>query len=157
MSDAESEDPLVAIVLDFLPHGRADDDRPQYQKSPVAYAMGTDEFQLFELQVDPDASVGIDDRVAVDPPDDRVTRVRPVGYEDLSGGAQSELEYVVEDMVEEEAERFVDFYNDARAITTRLHSLNLLPGIGEKLRNGILDERKRKPFDGFEDLSERVS
>ena len=35
--------------------------------------------------------------------------------------------------------------------------MNLLPGIGKKLRNTILDERKRKPFESFEDLHERVS
>jgi putative nucleotide binding protein len=35
--------------------------------------------------------------------------------------------------------------------------LNLLPGIGKKLRNNILDARKRGPFESFEDLEERVS
>ncbi|MFC7175521.1 DUF655 domain-containing protein, partial [Halosegnis marinus] len=45
----------------------------------------------------------------------------------------------------------------AQPITLRLHQLNLLPGIGKKLRNDILDERKRKPFESFEELTERVS
>ena len=79
-----------------------------------------------------------------------------VDYDDLPGGAQSELEYVVEDLVDEEAGRFVDFYNDAQPITLRLHQLNLLPGIGKKLRNAILDERKREPFESFADLEDRV-
>ncbi|MFB6176601.1 MAG: DUF655 domain-containing protein, partial [Halobaculum sp.] len=39
----------------------------------------------------------------------------------------------------------------------RLHQLNLLPGIGKKLRNNILDERKRGPYESFEDLEDRVS
>ena len=51
----------------------------------------------------------------------------------------------------------MDFYNDAQPITLRLHQLNLLPGIGKKLRNSILDERKRKPFEDFDDLTERVA
>ncbi|MFB6297765.1 MAG: DUF655 domain-containing protein, partial [Salinirussus sp.] len=50
-----------------------------------------------------------------------------------------------------------DFYNEAQPITLRLHQLNLLPGIGKKLRNSILDERKRRPFGSFDDLESRIS
>jgi putative nucleotide binding protein len=158
MSDADSEDSdaVEAVVLDFLPHGRADDDRPQYQKEPVAYAVGDAEFRLYALQPEEDVALGIDDRIAVDPMADTLARVREVDYEDLSGGAQSELPYVVEDVVESDTERFVDFYNEAQPITLRLHQLNLLPGIGKKLRNSVLDERKREPFESFEQLEERV-
>jgi len=58
--------------------------------------------------------------------------------------------------VADNEQRFVDFYNEAQPITLRLHQLNLLPGIGKKLRNGILDERKRRPFGSFDDLEARV-
>ena len=158
MSDADSDDaePVTAVVLDFLPHGRADDDRPQYQKEAIAYAVGDAEFRLYELTLEEDVALGIDDQVSVDPTEEGIARVREVDHEDLSGGARSELEYVVEDLVEAEEERFVDFYNEAQPITLRLHQLNLLPGIGKKLRNSILDERKREPFADFEDLAERV-
>ncbi|PSQ16102.1 DUF655 domain-containing protein [Halobacteriales archaeon QS_8_69_26] len=148
-----------AVVLDFLAHGRSDDDRPQYQKSPVAYALGTGDFRLYEFTADRDADVGIGDRVVVEPAGERdpvVETLREVDYGGLSGGAQSELEYAVEDLVAENERRFVDFYNDAQPVTLRLHQLNLLPGIGKKLRNGILDERKRKPFESFEELTDRV-
>ena len=163
MTTAESGDsgddaPREAVVLDYLPHGRADDDRPRYEKSPVAYALGIDGFGLFEATLSDDADVSIGDRVVVSPAAAReaVTAVRRVDHDELSNGARSELEYVVEDVIESDERRFVDFYNDAQPITLRLHQLNLLPGIGKKLRNTILDERKRKPFESFEDLDERV-
>ena len=164
MTDAADDDdgdvsPVYAVVLDYLPHGRADDDRPRYQKSPVGYALGEENFRLVELTFDDDADVGIGDRVGIAPASarDHVDRLRDVAFEDLSNAARSELEYVVEDIVDRHEERFVDFYNDAQPITLRLHQLNLLPGIGKKLRNNILDERKRGPFESFEDLEERVS
>jgi putative nucleotide binding protein len=164
MTTAESGDsgddaPREAVVLDYLPHGRADDDRPRYEKSPVAYALGIDGFGLFEATLSDDADVSIGDRVVVSPAAAReaVTAVRRVDHDELSNGARSELEYVVEDVVESDERRFVDFYNDAQPITLRLHQLNLLPGIGKKLRNNILDERKRGPFESFDDLEERVS
>jgi putative nucleotide binding protein len=163
MTDSADDDGDVsathAVVLDYLPHGRPDDDRPQYKKSPVAYALGEADFRLVELVLADDADVGIGDRLVIEPPSasDDVDRIRDVDFEDLSNAARSELEYVVEDVVDRNERRFVDFYNDAQPITLRLHQLNLLPGIGKKLRNNILDQRKRGPFESFEDLEERVS
>ncbi len=161
MSEADSDDTDVrrAVVLDYLAHGLSDDGRPQYQKSPAGYALGIDDFQLYQVAFDEDERLTIGSEVVVEPAEERdvVTDLSRVEYEDLSSGAQSELEYVVADIVEEYEERFVDFYNEAQPITLRLHQLNLLPGIGKKLRNSILDERKRKPFESFEELSERVS
>lgn len=160
MSDAESGDDAPdserrAVVLDTLPNGRPDDDRPPYQKSPLAYALVESDFRLVELTLTDEADIGFSDRVELDATD--VESVRTVDYEGLSSAARSELEYAVEEAIERDETRFVDFYNDAQPITLRLHQLNLLPGIGKKLRNSILDERKRKPFESFEELKERVA
>jgi putative nucleotide binding protein len=161
MSEADSDETDVrrAVVLDYLAHGLSDDGRPQYAKSPAGYALDVEEFELYQIAFDDDARLTIGTEIVIQPREARevVVDCQRVEYADLSSGAQSELEYVVEDLIEENEERFVDFYNDAQPITLRLHQLNLLPGIGKKLRNGILDERKRKPFESFEELSERVS
>jgi len=150
-------DVSTAVVLDYLPHGRADDDRPQYQKPQLAHAVDGASFALYELVLHEKAAITIGDRVAVDPPHDDVEEVRPIDYDDLSGGAQSELEHVVAEIIEEEEGRFVNFFNEAGAITLRLHQFNLLPGIGDKLRDAIIDERKREPFESLSELEERVS
>lgn len=146
----------TAVVLDFLPHGRTEDDRPQYQKEPLAYVLDRDDFSLYELIMTSATDVSIGDSINIYD-DEHIQRVSEIDYGDLSGGASSELEYVIEDIVEENEQEFVDVYNDAQPITLRLHQLNLLPGIGKKLRNNILDERKRKPFESFEDIESRIS
>ncbi|WP_255195847.1 DUF655 domain-containing protein [Halorarius litoreus] len=159
MSDPGSGETVDAVVLDYLPTGRPDDDRPQYQKDPLAYALGTEDFRLYELVLDEDAHVLVGDRLVVEPKEAR-EEVVDFDYVDVSGlssAARSELEYAVNALIDEDEQRFVDFYNDAQPITLRLHQLNLLPGIGKKLRNTILDERKRKPFESFEEVEERVS
>ena len=160
MSDDERDDSDgtrgQAVVLDFLPHGRAEDDRPQYQKQPVAYALDTAEFVLYEMIVEDGADIAFGDYFDLYNAD-FAERVNEIDYEDMPSGARSELDYAVEDVVEENEQRFVDFYNDAQPITLRLHQLNLLPGIGKKLRNTILDERERQPFESFDDLKSRVS
>lgn len=159
MTDDESDDTAgtgTAVVLDFLAHGRTEDDRPQYQKQPLVYAIDREDFALYELVMEDDAGVSIGDRVDIYD-GESIQRVNQVDHEDLPSGASSELEYAIEDIVEEDAQRFVDFFNDAQPITLRLHQLNLLPGIGKKLRNNILDERKRKPFESYDDLEDRIS
>lgn len=156
MSEQNGEQ-VPAVVLDYLPHGRTEDDRPQYQKPALAYALGVEEFRLFEVTLEEDVSFTITDRIDANRSNELVADVREIDYGDLPGAAQSELEHAIRDVVESDQERFVGFYSDAQPITLRLHQLNLLPGIGKKLRNNILEERKRKPFESFDDLEERVS
>ncbi|WP_049986942.1 DUF655 domain-containing protein [Halobellus rufus] len=158
-SDAEETEVRYAVVLDHLPHGRADDDRPRHRKSPLAYVIGERDFRLFEVTLTDDADVSIGDRVVIGPTEARdvVSGFKQVMYDDLSNTATAELEYAIEEIVDANERRFVDFYNDAQPITLRLHQLNLLPGIGKKLRNNVLDQRKRGPFESFEELEERVS
>ncbi|WP_211312083.1 DUF655 domain-containing protein [Halarchaeum salinum] len=156
MSD-DSADGTEAVVLDVLRHGRSGDDRAAFRRGQVGFAVGTEEFELYEFLMADDSDVSIGDRVRVAPDADAdLDRVSTVTYDDLSGGAQSELEYVVEELVEANPEPFLDFYNEAGAVSLRLHQLNLLPGIGDTLRDKILDERKRGPFESFADLADRV-
>jgi len=161
MSDSAgsgAEDREVAVVLDILAHGRSDADEPQYRRSPVAYAVGEQRFGLFELTLAEDADIGIDDHITIRPDfDEGINRGHQIDYDGLTDGARSELEYVIEEIVEADESRFVDFFNEAQPVTLRLHQLTILPGIGDKLRDAILQERKRKPFETFEELEDRVS
>ena len=149
--------PRTAVVLDVLPHGRADDDRPRYRKSPLAQALGTEGYRLYELVLEDGGSLPIGDEVTVDPPAEPIEVARGLDYDDLSGGARSELEPVVGELVEADEAGLVEFFNEAGPVTLRLHQLNLLPGVGEKLRDTILDQRKRRPFEDLDDLQARVS
>jgi len=154
----DDESTTYAVVLDYFPHGRSDDNRPQYQKEPLAYALTEESFDLLALTLTDDADINIVDRVAVDPADETaIATVEQIEFNELSSSAVSELEYAIEAIIDDDEGRFVDFYNEAQPITLRLHQLNLLPGIGKKLRNNVIDERKRGPFESFEELSERIS
>ncbi len=147
-----------AVVLDHLPHGRHEDGRPIYKKEPIALALGEKFLTLvelvprkgFELKPHERVYIGKEQRKNIEYIKRRIT------YKELSSAAKSELPYVVEDIVNRNERRFLDFFNTAQAISTRLHSLELLPGIGKKIMWEILDERKKKPFESFDDLTKRV-
>jgi len=162
MTDPETDAPAaddgpVVVLLDVLPNGRPDDDRPQYRKSPVAYGLGTDAFRLYELTLDEEADVSVSHRLALDGP--AVGRYREVSFDDLTRNAAAEIEYAVEDTSSRamRSGSSLLLHDEAGPITLRLHQLNLLPGIGKQLRNKVLDERKRGPFESFEEVSERVT
>lgn len=155
MSHAEQE-AATAVVLDYLAHGRTDEGRPRYEQAPLAHALGVSQFRLYELILEADASVSIGEELAVRPPEPPIEEFRQLTYDDLSSGAEAELEYAVEELIERYEDRFVAVYSEAQPITLRLHQLNLLPGIGDKLRDDILDARKRGPFTDFENITERI-
>ncbi|MDN7025245.1 DUF655 domain-containing protein [Methanoculleus sp. FWC-SCC1] len=147
-----------AIVIDFLPKGYASDPRPVYKREPVVLAVGTDQFKLLELVPKAGVDVQIYDQVYIgDAERDTIERVkRRIGYDDLTHTAKMELPFAVETIVKEHEERFVEFFNKSISITPKLHMLHLLPGIGKKLMWEVIEQRNKKPFESFADISQRI-
>ena len=143
-------------ILDYLPKGRPDDPR---RRDPVAYGLGEKNFVLLELVPKHNVNMLVGDRynVTTDPagPIDHVRgRVR---YEEMTHAAQSELPFIIEQAVKAQEERFMKFFNDAGPISTRMHMLELLPGLGKKLMWAILEEKKKGgPFKAFAEMDTRV-
>ena len=79
-----------------------------------------------------------------------------MNYDDVSSSAQSELYAVVENIVTNNESKFVEYLNNARPLTPRIHALELIPGIGKTYMKTMLEERDRKKFESYEDLQERV-
>jgi putative nucleotide binding protein len=93
--------------------------------------------------------------VGTSPPDIDHVR-RRVGYEDLTSAARTELAPALEKIVRANAPRYLRFFNEAPAVSRRFHLLELLPGIGKKTMQAILDERGRAPFASFEEIDSRL-
>ncbi|MGC9444884.1 MAG: DUF655 domain-containing protein [Candidatus Methanospirareceae archaeon] len=149
---------IYARILDFLPYGHLEDARPVYQKKPLAQALGEDQFVLIELSPKKDKTFELYERVYIgegerEKIDHVIKRLR---YEELTPTAKVELHYVLAIVVQENEERFIKAFNNAKPITTRLHTLDLFPGIGKKLMWAIVEERKKSEFVSFEDLTKRV-
>jgi putative nucleotide binding protein len=147
----------VARVLDYLPYGRTPDTR-SYQKQPLVQAVGETNFVLMEMTpkegVVPVAGtrvyIGSGSRDVIDHVNRRIE------YIELSNSAKLELPFEIQTIVLEDEPRFIRYFNEAGPITTRMHALELLPGIGKKLMWAVLTERKKGPFKSFVDLTERV-
>ena len=153
---AEKEE--FAYILDYLPYGRSDDSRPMYQKKPLVQGLGEKHFVIMEMIPKENVVPKAQDRVYIGERDrpviDHVRR--RISFNDLTHGAQMELPAAIEKIILADEKRFLLFYNEAYPITTRLHMLELLPGIGKKLMWGIIDERKKGKFASFKELVDRV-
>ncbi|GBF36079.1 DUF655 domain-containing protein [Methanofervidicoccus abyssi] len=147
-----------AYVLDFLPYGYPEENIPIHQRKPVAQGFGEKQFVLMEMIIKKDQSVDLAERVYIGRGKrDKVEYIsRTLKYEDLTPTAKTELLYVIMEAVKRNEKRFVDFINKCQPITTRLHTLQLLPGVGKTLMWKILEEREIKPFESFEDIEKRI-
>jgi len=147
-----------ARILDYLPQGLPDDKK--FHREPVAYALGEDQFKLFELVPKPGVNLSPGDRVYIGKDLDLRQEIlhvkKRISYGELTHAAQSELTTVIGQIIKAKEQRFVQFFNEAQAITTRFHMLELLPGLGKKTMWSIIEERKKAPFKDLADLEARV-
>lgn len=147
-----------AIILDFLPNGYSNDTRPIHLKSAIAQAIGVDNFTLLEvvpkkgvfLQPYEEAYIGEEKR-------EKIHHINgKIGMSKLTQTAKAELAHVVEQVVSDNESKFVQFFNKAQPLSTRMHMLELLPGVGKKHMWEIIEERRGDPFTSFEDMRKRV-
>jgi len=147
-----------AIILDFLPLGYVREGSATYKRKPVAQAIGTEEFTLLELTPKENTTLDIHEKVYIGSGKrDKISRVnRRLTYDKMTSTAKVELDYVIEEIIKDKEDKFVKFFNEAGPISTRLHQIELLPGIGKKHMWDIIQARKEAPFKDFADIKKRV-
>ena len=127
-------------------------------KGRIAQMIGDRFFTLLEGLVREDVLIGELERVYIGAgPRDKIAAIlRKIKIEDLTSIAKTSLEKAVEIAIKTNEDLWVKFFNESGPITRKLHSLELLPGIGKKKMWKIIQERERKKFESFKDIIERV-
>lgn len=141
-------------VLDFLEHGRSGE-----KDEPTAQGIGTENFNLLEVVMrEGERPKGGEELYIGEGEREKVKYIKQkLDYDELTGSARSELKYVLDALIQEKEDEFVEFFNEATPVTPRRHAFELLPGIGSKHMQRLLDEREEGDFESFEDIKERVS
>ena len=118
-----------AVVLDYLSRGYVKSDMSKFGGKPIAQAIGTEQFTLLELAPKNGVDLEIQDQVYIGKGKrDKIYRVLgKLDYENLTATARIELDYSIRDIVEDNEEKFVEFFNTADSVSTRMHSLELIP------------------------------
>ena len=142
-------------VIDFLPYGY-----PLEKKMmPIAQALGEKNLTLLQLVPRRGITFEVGEKVYIGEGErDKVLYILGrLPREKLTETAKLQLLELVEKIVTEQEETFVNFFNSARAMNTRLHQFELLPGFGKKHTKSIIEEREKKSFESFEEMKQRVS
>jgi putative nucleotide binding protein len=150
-----------AYVLDFLPHGRTGirpGGRASYRAGALIQLVGEEFFTLLEALVKEGVTLKPNDRVYVgkEAREEITYIIGRIGYDQLTAAAKMELPSVISRIVLNREKWFINFFNTSKAVTPRMHALELIPGIGKKYMWQVINERDKKPFENFEDLQKRT-
>lgn len=150
---AEKEE--YAIILDYLPYGYPMGGR----MTPIAQAIGEKTLAILELIPRRGVTLAQKEKVYIGPEKrDKIYYIAGrLPREKLTEAAKIQLQEFIQNLVAEQEKKFVDFFNNAQAINTRLHQIELIPGFGKKHMKEILEEREKNPFESFEDIKKRIS
>jgi putative nucleotide binding protein len=143
-----------AIILDYLPSGR-----PSAIKSePMAQVIGKEYFTLLEVTPKIGKSFSIGEEVFIGKENrEKVELIKArIYFKDLTSNSLSELNDTIEDIINENEEKYLNFFNNSRPISLKRHQLELLPGFGKKHMLEVLKEREKNPFESLDDLIARV-
>ncbi len=122
------------------------------------HVVGEEYFTLLEATLKRGAVVEVGERVYVGSGTrDKIDKiVRRVKYDELQAQGRENLAVVIKKLVNEREGKFVKWFNEAGPITIKLHSLELLRGVGKKKLQEILEERRKKPFTSYDDVKQRI-
>jgi putative nucleotide binding protein len=145
-----------AYILDYIQNGKSSIVR--MREGIIIHAIGEEHLTILELLGMKNEKFNIGERVYIGK-EGRAKILSVLGridYGHLTQTAKNELPTVIEKIVSVNETRFIDYFNTAQPMTPRVHSLELIPGIGKTYMKSILSERDKKKFNSFTDLQNRT-
>jgi putative nucleotide binding protein len=142
-----------AYVLEYLPYGTSD----SRDRHPSAIIL-TESLSLLVAALKKDVKVEAGKKVYIgenkrDEIHHIIERTTP---DKLTESAREILKEMVHKAVQENEKKYIGIMNTLGPINVRLHALELIPGLGKKLTQRLLEERKKKPFESYAELDERL-
>ena len=145
-----------AYILDYIQNGKSS--LVRMRDGVIIHAISEEHLTLLELLGINTEKFSIGERVYIgkDGREKIISVLGRLDYNHISQSAKNELPTVIEKIVNVNEKRFIDYFNSAQPMTPRVHSLELIPGIGKTYMKSILEERDKRNFDSFMDLQERT-
>jgi len=145
-----------AFILDYRPNSRSS--LIKGRDGTIIQGIGLNHLTLLEILGSPDESFTIGEKIGIGK-DGRSKVVSVLGkllYSNLNHDSINALPEILETLVNTNEIFYVDYFNNSQALTPRLHSLEVIPGIGKTLLSQILKEREINQFSSFSDLQDRI-
>ncbi len=150
----------IIQILDILFHGHFSNDVPMHKQKSIVQLISLEDFVLYEVEFMRNSDLKVQEKgIYKDFKNARkLGRVtKKIDYKDLTPTSKALLNSVLEARIKKESEEFLYFFNNSISITPRLHQLQLIPGVGNKLMWEIIEARNKEKFESFEDISQKTS
>jgi len=148
------------VILDILLHGHPEEDKPSWSKTPIAQVLTFPDFVLYEVKCNRDSEIKIQEKNTYEKflIQNKLKEVsKKIDYKDLTNTSKALIQPLLEKEILNYEEEFLNFFNNSTSITPRMHSLKLLPGIGQKHMWELIEARNRQKFTTFQDITDRTS
>ena len=146
-----------AYVLDYRPNSRSS--LIKGRDGTIIQAIGMERLTLLELLGNEDETFSISEKLSIgkDGRSKILSVLGKLSYDKLTTESLTSLPDIFELIVNDNESYYVNYFNNAHAVTPRLHSLEMIPGIGKTFLSQILKEREQTPFSSFSDISTRIN
>lgn len=148
------------VILDILLHGHPEEDKPSWSKTPIAQVLTFPDFVLYEVKCNRDSEIKIQEKNTYEEflIQNKLKEVlKKIDYNDLTNTSKALIQPILEKEILNYEEEFLNFFNNSTSITPRMHSLKLLPGVGQKHMWELIEARNRQKFTTFQDITDRTS
>ena len=145
-----------SIVIDFYPQGKSLSHRRSEDYNPLAVVVTVDWLQFYDVILSIGSRVSVRDNLLLISTNKKIIRLNQLHHHQLSSSALKVLPNIIKDIVSSFESRFITFLNQAHPLTTQMHQLQTLPGIGQKRMWSILEARKNDFFTSFNDFIRRT-
>ena len=146
-----------AFVLDYRPNSRST--LIKGRDGTIIQAIGLDRLTLLEILGSSEESFTITEKISIgnEGRSKVVSVLGKLSYSSFTNESRNSIPDVIEMIVDSNESFYVNYFNEAQAVTPRLHALELIPGIGKTLLRQILQEREKQPFSSFSDIQTRIN
>ena len=146
----------VSYIIDFYPQGKSLSRKRSNDYNPLAVIVTANYFEFFDVILSLGSEFSPQEQLIIKSNDKRIININKINFSQLSSSALDILPSIIKDIVVAFEIRYIKFLNQAHPLTTQMHQLRLLPGVGQKRMWAILESRKKTPFTSFNDFSERT-
>ncbi|MCL5420621.1 MAG: DUF655 domain-containing protein [Candidatus Parvarchaeota archaeon] len=142
-----------AYVLEYLPFGLPDSKDRKAEAIILTDSLG---LLLVALKKDVAVEAGAKVYIGENKREEVHHIIQRTTPDKLNGNGMQMLTEKINSIVTENEEKYIGIINKLGSVNVRLHSLSLIPGVGKKMVQKILDERNKGEFKSYSDFDERV-
>jgi putative nucleotide binding protein len=144
------------LVLDYYPQGKSLSRKSAEAFNPLVVVISINQMQFFDIILARRKDIQVSQSLNISELKSILLKINKIGFNELSDSAVEILPEMIKKIVSLTESRFINFLNNARPLTTQMHQLQLLPGIGNKRLWQIIEARRKKPIESFIDFTERT-